>query len=117
MIETHVQADSSVVCRPFGRLDWVGSVYLRDAICHTLRHGVRIVLDLSMVDFIDTDGLGAVLGSIGLVRCVGGSVSVRNADDHVASLLEVAGVHRLASDSACNDSTKPFAGPSEGRTL
>ena len=47
MIGTQAQADSSVVCRPFSPLDWVGSDYLRDAICHTLRHGVQVVLDQS----------------------------------------------------------------------
>lgn len=101
MIETQVQADSTVVCRPLGRLDWIGSVYLRDAICHSLRDGVLVVLDLSMVDFIDSDGLGAVLGSIGLVHCVGGSVSVRNAADAVACYLDVAGVNRLVTSDGC----------------
>lgn len=113
MIETQVQADSSVVCRPLGRLDWIGSVYLRDAICHTLRHGVQIVLDLSMVDFIDSDGVGAVLGSIGLVHCVGGSVSVRNAADDIAWYLDVAGVSRLVTGEDCTARNGPSARPPE----
>jgi anti-anti-sigma factor len=117
VIETQVQADSSVVCRPFRRLDWIGSVYLRDAVCHTLRHGVRVVLDLSMVDFIDSDGVGAVLGSIGLVHCVGGSVSVRNAADDVATYLDVAGVNRLVTGERCSGTAGPFARPPERSTV
>jgi anti-sigma B factor antagonist len=112
-----VQADSSVVCRPFGRLDWIGSVHLRDAVCHTLRHGVQVVLDLSMVDFIDSDGLGAVLGSIGLVHCVGGSVSVCKAADDVATYLDVAGVNRLVTGERCSAAEVAMACPQERSTV
>ncbi len=96
MIETRVLADSSIVCRPSGSLDWIAAVSLRRAIGDSLRPGVEVVIDLCRVEFIDAVGIGAIVGSVRRVRAVGGHAGICGASRKVRYRLELAGVYRLA---------------------
>ena len=96
MIETHVWADSSIVCRPSGRLDWIAAVSLRHAIGDLLRPSVEVIIDLSRVEFIDAVGISAIVGSVRRVRAVGGHAEICRASPAVRCRLELAGVYQLA---------------------
>jgi anti-anti-sigma factor len=100
VIETQFLADSSVVCRPVGSLDWIAAVSVRHLIGDSLRPGVRVVIDLSRVDFIDAAGLSAVVGSVRRVRAVGGRAKICGASGQVHRSLELAGVYRLTMRSS-----------------
>ena len=85
MIETRVLADSSIVCRPSGRVDWTAALSLRQAIGDSLRPGGDVVIDLRRVEFIDAVGMSAMVGAPGAgggrprgdMRCLaGGSASL-----------------------------------------
>jgi anti-anti-sigma factor len=103
VVETHVRADSSIVCRPSGGLDWIGAVSLRHAIHDSLRPGVDIIIDLSRVDFIDAVGMSALVGSVRRVRAVGGEAHIRNATSHVRRRMELVGVYPLLTQSSARD--------------
>jgi len=95
VIETQVLADSSIVCRPSGSLDWIAAVSLRHAIGDSLRPGVGVVIDLSRVEFIDAVGVSAIVGTVRRVRAVGGQARICGASPRVRRRLELAGVYRL----------------------
>jgi anti-anti-sigma factor len=103
VVETHVPADSSIVCRPSGALDWIGAVSLRHAIHDSLRPGVDILIDLGRVDFIDAVGMSALVGSVRRVRAVGGAAQICNATSHVRQRMELAGVYRLLTHSSARN--------------
>ncbi len=95
MIETKVLADSKVVCRPSGSLDWIAAMSLRHAIGDTLRPGVDVVIDLSRVEFVDAVGISALVGTVRRVRALGGQTEICAASPAVRRHLERAGVYRL----------------------
>jgi anti-sigma B factor antagonist len=95
VIETQVLADSSILCRPSGSLDWMAAVSLRHAIGGLLRPGVEVIIDLSQVEFIDAVGISAIVGSVRRVRAVGGHAQICGASPKVRRRLELVGVYRL----------------------
>jgi anti-anti-sigma factor len=99
VVETRVRADSSIVCRPSGGLDWIGAVSLRHAIHDSLRPGVDIIIDLSRVEFIDAVGMSALVGSVRRVRACGGRAQICNPTSHVRQWMELIGVYGLLTHS------------------
>ncbi len=55
----------------------------------------RVSLDVSEVTFMDSSGLGLILGRFTLTRELGGEFCVVNPNDSVAKILELAGTSRL----------------------
>jgi anti-anti-sigma factor len=97
VIETQLLADSSIVCRPSGSLDWIAAMSLRHVVGDSLQPGVKVVIDLSRVDFIDAVGISAIVGSVRRVRAVGGQAEICSASGQVRRRMELAGVYRLVT--------------------
>jgi anti-anti-sigma factor len=104
VIETELLADFSIVCRPSGSLDWIAAMSLRHIIGDSLRPGVKVVIDLSRVDFIDAVGISAIVGSVRRVRAVGGQAEICSASGEVRRRMELAGVYRLCKALLSDDS-------------
>jgi anti-anti-sigma regulatory factor len=101
MIETYVRSETAVECRPLGRLDWIGAVYLREAVCGSLRRGLELTVDLEMTDFVDMDGLDAIMDAARSVHEVGGSAVIINAPLDLNDLLRIREIlHHLDSEGA-----------------
>ena len=94
MIETYVDRASSIVCKPWGRLDWVEATCLRHVINDALRPGIEVVIDLGHVDSVDAVGMSALLGSVRRVRAIGSRVRVCNVQPAVRGRLELVGIYR-----------------------
>jgi anti-anti-sigma factor len=95
LIETQLLADSSIVCRPSGSLDWIAARSLRHVIGDTLRPGIRMIIDLTRVESIDAVGMSAIVGTVRRVRAFGGHTEIRGASPEVRRRLELVGVYRL----------------------
>ncbi len=54
-----------------------------------------VALDLSQVTFMDSSGLGLILGRFTLARELGGELRVVDPSDNAAKILELAGTSRL----------------------
>ena len=54
----------------------------------------RVILDLGELDFIDSTGLGALVGALRRFRDVGGDVILVGVRPRVAKLLELTGLDR-----------------------
>ena len=55
----------------------------------------RVALDLSNVAFMDSSGLGLILGRFTLTRELGGELHILNPNENVTKVLELAGTGRL----------------------
>ena len=58
----------------------------------TLRH---LVLDFSQLRFMDSSGIGVVLGRYRLLRERGGPLSVQHMNPHVARIFTMSGMGRI----------------------
>ena len=58
------------------------------------RRPARLVLDLSAVTFMDSSGLGLIMGRYGILRELGGSMCVRDPSPEIRGILTLAGMER-----------------------
>ncbi len=98
-----------LVCRPVGELDAFTVGHFRDSLTE-LGGGERVLIDLSGVPFLDSAGLGALIGGVRRAREAGGDVAVYGARPAVARLLHTTGFDRVASVSESEeDAAKALA--------
>ena len=55
----------------------------------------QVVLDLSQTDFVDSSGLGLVLGRYTRVQEIQGELVIANPSEHILKILKCAGVDRV----------------------
>ncbi len=94
---TSEKAGDSLVVRVFGELDLDTARDFRTRVDADLdRYRCRnVVLDFGGVAFVDSSGLGAILGRYKRAREKGGQVALCRPLPHVGRLLDLAGVVRI----------------------
>ena len=103
VLEVHVsELDDCTVCRPVGELDAFTVGGFRDQLTE-LRSSPRLIIDLTDVPFMDSAGLGALIGGIRRVRDAGGAVGVVCNRPAVLRLLHTTGFDRIVDVSASID--------------
>lgn len=99
MLEINVdQQNEYTICRPVGELDAFTVGQFRESLTE-LGGGGRLLIDLAGVPFLDSAGLGALIGGVRRARESGGDVAVYGARPAVARLLHTTGFDRVASVS------------------
>lgn len=95
MFEVQVEvAEDCTVCRPVGELDAYTVGDFREAL-GGVEESARLVVDLSGVPFMDSAGLGALIGGIRRVRDGGGAISVLCDRPAITRLLHTTGFDRI----------------------
>lgn len=84
------------VCRPVGELDAFTVSQLRQTLAE-LASTSRLIIDLSSVPFIDSAGLGALIGGVRRARELGGNVSVCCNRPTLVRLLRTTGFDRIVT--------------------
>jgi anti-sigma B factor antagonist len=88
-------ADIAVVSGE-GRLNMVSAPALRDTVKRAIDDGrPRIVVDLAGVPFIDSSGLGALIGCLKSARQAGGDLRIVSPGTQVQMVLELSNVDRI----------------------
>lgn len=88
--------DGVVICRPSGELDAFTVSKFRQALAE-LAETPRLLIDLSGVPFIDSAGLGALIGGIRRARESGGDVAVACSRPTLTRLLHTTGFDRIVT--------------------
>ena len=96
--QVQIDCDGSVmVAKLSGELDHHGAVAVRtliDAeICRLSPK--RTVLDLGSLDFMDSSGLGLIMGRYALMQRRGGEFLVRSPNERVLKIFKLAGLERM----------------------
>jgi anti-anti-sigma factor len=95
VLEIHVEDNEDyVLCRPVGELDAYTVGQFRDALAE-LSGARRLLIDLSEVPFMDSAGLGALIGGIRRTREADGEVSVACSRPTLTRLLHTTGFDRI----------------------
>jgi len=86
----------SVVVRAKGRLTKSSAPGLRDALSGLVRAGrVRLVLDLTAVESIDSAVLGSIISGVKLARQADGDLCIVGPSPHVAEVLRLTQMGRV----------------------
>jgi anti-sigma B factor antagonist len=84
------------VCRPVGELDAFTVSQLRQDLAE-LATSRRLLIDMSGIPFVDSAGLGALIGGIRRTRELGGEVAVACNRPTLARLLRTTGFDRIVT--------------------
>lgn len=95
MLEIQVEESADhTVCRPVGELDAYTVGQFRESLAE-LASVPRLLIDLSAVPFMDSAGLGALIGGIRRAREAGGDVAVACSRPTLTRLLHTTGFDRI----------------------
>ncbi|MCU1452244.1 MAG: anti-sigma-factor antagonist [Acidimicrobiales bacterium] len=100
MLEIEIQDSTEyTLCRPVGELDAYTVTQFREALGE-LASRPRLIIDLSAVPFMDSAGLGALIGGIRRAREQGGEVAVACSRPTLTRLLHTTGFDRIVPVAA-----------------
>lgn len=95
-IQQEETPDGFVICRPVGELDAFTVSQFRQSLAE-LASSKRLVIDMSGIPFVDSAGLGALIGGIRRTRELGGDVAVACDRPTLVRLLRTTGFDRIVS--------------------
>ncbi len=108
-----------------GEIDHHTAVAIRQGIDATLyeRRPRKLLLDLSAVSFMDSSGLGLIMGRYSVIRELGGELVVWNPSRETRGILTLAGMERMVKieyprsvDETSHSSSPKRPSPSRQRT-
>ena len=88
--------ETGAVIVPRGRLTLTTAPQLRDAVTDLVEAGrTRLVVDLGSLEFVDSSGLGALVGGLRTTRAAGGDLRLANAAPSVATVRRLTNLDRV----------------------
>lgn len=79
-----------------GEVDIYTSSLLRERLVEVVEAGARqVVVDLSRVDFLDSSGLGVLVGALKRLRTAGGDLSLVCASDKLLKIFRITALDRV----------------------
>ncbi len=86
-----------LICYVQGELDHHTADEFRNYIDYNLENNAvkHLVLDLSRLEFMDSSGIGALIGRYKKVSSLGGKTAVANVNNQVGRLLKVSGIYDI----------------------
>jgi anti-anti-sigma factor len=79
-----------------GRLDLLSAADIKRQLVQLVAQGQRrLIVDLNQVAFIDSSGLGALIGGIKAARQVGGDLRIARPNEQVRVILDLTTLHRV----------------------
>lgn len=81
----------------YGEIDHHSAVALREDLDALLmrERPRRLVLDLGRIEFMDSSGLGLLMGRYRLVRELGGEMAIEGANERILKILRLSGMERF----------------------
>ena len=89
--------NETMIVRVAGEIDHHSAVRARSEIDERIlaERPKNVLLELSSVDFMDSSGLGLIMGRYALIRQFGGSLSVLDPSVAVLRIMKLAGMERI----------------------
>jgi anti-sigma B factor antagonist len=79
-----------------GEIDVYTAPRLRQAIIDLVDGGAdHIVVDMSAVDFLDSTGLGVLVGGLKRVKVKDGSLSIVTSQDKILKIFDITGLNKV----------------------
>jgi len=100
--KTYVSIDvqGDILCaRLFGELDHHSVQPIREEIDQTVlqTHPCELILNFGGVSFMDSSGIGLVMGRYKLIQELGGSLRLTELSNPIRRVMQVAGMDKLAN--------------------
>ena len=91
------QREQELTLTLFGEIDHHSAVRIRTEMDELLYEArpTRVVLDLSHIEFMDSSGLGLIMGRYALLQRMGGELILRRPHERLIKIFELAGLGRM----------------------
>ena len=88
----------TIIVKIYGELDHHAAIGVRESVDRELgRMGARnVAFDLSKVTFMDSSGIGVIMGRYKITKALGGRVIVYGASGDVKRIIEMSGIDSIA---------------------
>jgi anti-anti-sigma factor len=84
------------VVTPNGRLDMSSAPAFRERVRQLVDSGAaRLVVDMGEVSFVDSSGLGAIIGGLKVTRQAGGDLRIARPNQQVQLVLDLTSLNRV----------------------
>lgn len=79
-----------------GEIDVYTAPRLREAVVEAVERGAtRLVIDVEKVDFLDSTGLGVLVGALKRVRADGGSLDIVCTQERILKIFQITGLDKV----------------------
>ena len=96
MTDTYTETKGALVVHLKGELDQHSAVNLRINLDKKIMDGAsHLIFDLSELEFMDSSGIGIIIGRYKNITALGGTASVAGAKPHVEKILRMAALDRI----------------------
>ncbi len=91
------RGEAALVLTLHGEIDHHSAVQIRTEIDALLleEQPRKVVLDLSHIEFMDSSGLGLIMGRYSLMQKLGGELLLRNPHERLVKIFTLAGLQRM----------------------
>lgn len=95
---TTIYEDGIVTAFLSGDIDHHTAAIMRETIDQTVESALpqKLIIDFKDVTFMDSSGIGLVMGRYKLIRSMGGEIEVQNVSAHIKKVMRLAGLDLLA---------------------
>jgi anti-sigma B factor antagonist len=95
-IEVEEESGRIAVVRLGGRLDLLSAAAVKQRLAQEIAGGHRqLVVDLNEVEFIDSSGLGALIGGLKAARVAGGDLRIARPREQARTVLRLTTLDRV----------------------
>ncbi len=102
MLKHHCQyetayGDGVLVIRLLGEIDHHSAVNVRTALDEEIMRlrPQKAVMDLGGIEFMDSSGLGLIMGRYSLMQKLGGTLTLRSPNERIVKIFELANLGRM----------------------
>ena len=87
----------ALLVRVFGELDHHKAAQIKDRVDNALRasNAVNIIFDFSKLEFMDSSGIGVIMGRYKKTRTLGGRIIVFGVNAGVLRIMEMSGIDKI----------------------
>jgi anti-sigma B factor antagonist len=90
-----------------GEIDVYTAPRLRESIVTAVDAGhTRLIIDVRKVDFLDSTGLGVLVGALKRVRADGGSLDIVCTQERILKIFEITGLDKVFGLHATTDEAR-----------
>ncbi len=80
-----------------GEIDHHNSSHIRESVDIEIKSGGirQLIFDFTKLEFMDSSGIGVLMGRYRLMHAFGGSVTVCGASDYIEKILRLSGLEKI----------------------
>ena len=97
---------NALIINLFGEIDQYAAAELKERIDIEIQGSSKrnVIIDLNLVEMMDSSGIGLIVGRYKLVTSLGGKFAICNADSSIRRMIELSGITKVIK--YCNTITE-----------